>query len=129
VTATADTRAAVVVDYDSQPVTRIGCGSINAFEEIYDRYNARAYRMAWWVSKRTSSTVTGTLRLGSRASRQTAVEHSTKGIFMDLLLLLIVALVILSLAGGAFISPLVFLLLIVVLVLFMGPYRGRRSRI
>jgi hypothetical protein len=48
---------------------------------------------------------------------------------MDLLLLLIIALVILSLAGGAFISPLVFLLLIVGVVLFMGPYRGRRSRI
>lgn len=48
---------------------------------------------------------------------------------MDLLLLLIIALVVLSLAGGAFVSPLVFLLQIVVVLLFMGPYRGRRSRI
>jgi hypothetical protein len=47
---------------------------------------------------------------------------------MDPLLLLIIALVVLSLAGGAFISPLVFLLLIVGVMLFMGPYRGRRSR-
>jgi hypothetical protein len=38
-------------------------------------------------------------------------------------------LIILSLAGGAFISPLVFLLLIVVVLLFMGPHRGRRSRL
>jgi hypothetical protein len=48
---------------------------------------------------------------------------------MDLLLLLIVALLILGVAGGAFISPLVFLLLIVGLLLFMGPFRGRRSHI
>jgi hypothetical protein len=48
---------------------------------------------------------------------------------MDLLLFLILALVILGVAGGAFISPLVFLLLIVVLVLYAGPYRGRRGRI
>jgi hypothetical protein len=48
---------------------------------------------------------------------------------MDLLVLLIIALVILSVAGGAFISPLVFLLLIVALVLFLGPFRGRRSHI
>jgi len=39
-------------------------------------------------------------------------------------------LVILSIAGGAFISPLIFLLLIVVLLMwFVGPYCGRRSRV
>jgi hypothetical protein len=48
---------------------------------------------------------------------------------MDLLVFLIIALLILSVAGGAFISPLVFLLFIVVLLLFVGPYRSRRSRI
>jgi RNA polymerase sigma factor (sigma-70 family) len=44
-----DTRAAVVADYDRQLMTRIACGSIDAFEALYDRYSARAYRMAWWV--------------------------------------------------------------------------------
>jgi hypothetical protein len=48
---------------------------------------------------------------------------------MDLLLLLIVALVILSIAGGAFISPFVLVLLVVALVLFLGPYRGRGARL
>jgi hypothetical protein len=48
---------------------------------------------------------------------------------MDLILLLIIVLVILSIAGGAFISPLVFLLLVGVVVLFLGPYRGRRGRV
>jgi RNA polymerase sigma-70 factor, ECF subfamily len=48
-TAAADIRAAVVADYDSRLMTRITCGSNDAFEELYDRYSARAYRMAWWV--------------------------------------------------------------------------------
>jgi hypothetical protein len=48
---------------------------------------------------------------------------------LDLLLLLIVALIILSIAGGVFVNPLVLLLLIVVLLLFLGPYRGSRSRL
>jgi hypothetical protein len=48
---------------------------------------------------------------------------------MDLLLLLIIALVILSIAGGAFVSPFVFVLLLLALVLFMGPYRGRGARL
>ncbi len=48
---------------------------------------------------------------------------------LDLLLLLIIVLVVLSIAGGAFVSPFVLLLLLVVLVLFMGPYRGRRGRL
>jgi hypothetical protein len=48
---------------------------------------------------------------------------------LDLLLLLIIVLLILSIAGGAFVSPFVLLLLLVVLVLFMGPYRGRRGRL
>jgi hypothetical protein len=55
--------------------------------------------------------------------------HRNEGISLDLLLLLIIVLVVLSLAGGAFVSPFVLLLLIVVLVLFMGPYRGRRGRL
>jgi hypothetical protein len=46
---------------------------------------------------------------------------------MDLLLLLIIVLIVLSVAGGALISPLVFLVLIAALVLFAGPYRGRRG--
>jgi hypothetical protein len=37
--------------------------------------------------------------------------------------------VVLSIAGGAFVNPLVLLLLLVVLVLFLGPYRGRRGGI
>ena len=48
---------------------------------------------------------------------------------MDLLVLLIIALIILSVAGAAFVSPLVLVLLVVALLLFVGPYRGRRSRI
>ncbi len=46
---------------------------------------------------------------------------------MDLILFLILVLVILSIAGGAFVNPFVLLLLIVALALFMGPYRGRRA--
>jgi hypothetical protein len=38
-------------------------------------------------------------------------------------------LVVLGIAGGAFVNPFVLLLLLVVLVLFMGPYRGRRGRL
>jgi RNA polymerase sigma-70 factor, ECF subfamily len=49
VSAAADTPAAVVADYDSQLMTRIACGSTDAFEALYDRYSTRAYRMAWWV--------------------------------------------------------------------------------
>jgi hypothetical protein len=30
---------------------------------------------------------------------------------------------------GAFVNPLALLLLVVVLVLFLGPYRGRRGRV
>jgi hypothetical protein len=48
---------------------------------------------------------------------------------MDLLLLLILALVVLSVAGGAFISPFVLVLLVVALLLFVGPYRGRGARL
>jgi hypothetical protein len=48
---------------------------------------------------------------------------------MDLLLLLIVALVVLSIAGGAFVSPFVLALLLVALILFLGPYRGRGARL
>lgn len=48
---------------------------------------------------------------------------------MDLLLLLILALVILSIAGGAFVSPFVLVLLLVALLLFVGPYRGRGARL
>jgi hypothetical protein len=40
-----------------------------------------------------------------------------------------VVLVVVSIAGGAFVNPLVLLLLLLVLALFMGPYRGRRGRI
>jgi RNA polymerase sigma-70 factor (ECF subfamily) len=49
VRAATDTRAAVVADYDSQLMTQIACGRTEAFEELYDRYSARAYRMAWWI--------------------------------------------------------------------------------
>ena len=48
---------------------------------------------------------------------------------MDLLMLLILALVILSIAGGALVSPFVLVLLVVALLLFVGPYRGRRARL
>jgi hypothetical protein len=48
---------------------------------------------------------------------------------VDLLVFLIIALVVISIAGGAFVNPFVFLLLLVVLLLLMGPYRGRRSRV
>jgi hypothetical protein len=48
---------------------------------------------------------------------------------MDLLLLLILALVVLSVAGGAFVSPFVLVLLVVALLLFVGPYRGRGARL
>jgi hypothetical protein len=48
---------------------------------------------------------------------------------MDLLLLLILALVVLSIAGGAFVSPFVLVLLLVALLLFVGPYRGRGARL
>jgi hypothetical protein len=48
---------------------------------------------------------------------------------VDLLVLLIVVLIVLSIAGGALINPFVFLLLLLALVLFVGPYRGRRGRI
>jgi hypothetical protein len=40
---------------------------------------------------------------------------------MDLLVLLIIVLIILSVAGAAFVSPLVLVLLIVALLLFVGP--------
>jgi len=48
---------------------------------------------------------------------------------MDLLVLLIIVLIILSVAGAAFVSPLVLVLLIVAVLLFIGPYRGRRGRL
>lgn len=48
---------------------------------------------------------------------------------VDLLLLLIIALVVLSVAGGAFVSPFVLVLLIVALLLFAGPYRSRGTRL
>jgi len=55
--------------------------------------------------------------------------HGNERETLDLLLLLIILLVILSIAGGAFVNPFVLLLLVVVLVLFVGPYRGRRGRL
>jgi hypothetical protein len=52
-----------------------------------------------------------------------------KGSLMDLLLLVIIVLIVLSLAGGVFLNPLALLLLIVVALLFVGPYRGRGARL
>jgi RNA polymerase sigma-70 factor (ECF subfamily) len=49
VIATADTGALVDADYDSQLMTRIESGNVDAFDELYDRYSARAYRVAWCV--------------------------------------------------------------------------------
>lgn len=46
---TADTGAAVVADYDGRLMTRIESGSVDAFDELHDRYSARAYRVARWV--------------------------------------------------------------------------------
>src|ERR1039458_84705 len=56
-------------------------------------------------------------------------EHPDGRTLMDLLVLLIIVLIILSVAGGAFVSPLVLVLLVVALLLFVGPYRGRRGRL
>jgi hypothetical protein len=55
--------------------------------------------------------------------------HPNWRTLMDLLVLLIIVLIILSVAGAAFVSPLVLVLLIVALLLFVGPYRGRRGRL
>jgi hypothetical protein len=44
------------------------------------------------------------------------------------LLVLIIVMIIAGI-GGAFVSPFALLLLLVVLLLFVGPYRGRRARI
>ena len=35
--------------YDGQLMRRIASGSVEAFEELYDRYCARAYRVAWSI--------------------------------------------------------------------------------
>jgi 4-hydroxybenzoate polyprenyltransferase len=59
----------------------------------------------------------------------TAQDHPDGRTLIDLLVLLIIVLIILSVAGAAFVSPLVLVLLIVALLLFVGPYRGRRGRL
>lgn len=64
-----------------------------------------------------------------RVVRRSSPKIERNEDLLDLLLLLIIVLVVLSIAGGAFVSPFVLLLLLVVLVLFMGPYRGRRGRL
>jgi hypothetical protein len=73
--------------------------------------------------------VTSAIRTFSGKQLASNLEHSNERPLMDLLVLLIIALIILSVAGAAFVSPLVLVLLVVALLLFVGPYRGRRSRI
>jgi RNA polymerase sigma-70 factor (ECF subfamily) len=43
--------ATATADYEAQLMARIESGSVEAFEELYDRYSARAYRVAWWVCR------------------------------------------------------------------------------
>jgi hypothetical protein len=57
------------------------------------------------------------------------IKTPREGKDMDLLLLLIIVLVVLSIAGGALVNPFVLILLLLALVLFLGPYRGRGARL
>lgn len=53
----------VIVSEDEQLMEQVKAGSIEAFEELYDRYCDRAYRVAWWVCydhHRAEETVQGT---------------------------------------------------------------------
>lgn len=39
----------VIISEDKQLMEQVKTGNLNAFEELYDRYCDRTYRVAWWV--------------------------------------------------------------------------------
>jgi hypothetical protein len=83
----------------------------------------RRARSAWAFARRSAALPAGD------GMAWAVLLHRNERHPLDLLLLLIIVLIILSVAGGALVNPLVLLLLLVVLVLFLGPYRGRRGRL